>query len=70
LYLARQVLPEESKDLYVAYLDATCRPHGYLVLDLSQDTDDRLRFWTNIFPSEYPPVIYANVGHEKHKVEL
>jgi hypothetical protein len=69
-YLARQVFPEDNNGLYKAYLDATQRPHGYLVLDLSQDTDDRLRFRTNIFPSEYPPVIYAAVGHEKDKIKL
>jgi hypothetical protein len=34
-YLARKVLPEDSKGLYKAYLDATLRPHGYLLLDLS-----------------------------------
>jgi hypothetical protein len=69
-YLARQVFPEDSDGLYKAYLDATQRPHGYLVLDLSQDTDDRLRVRTNIFPSEYPPVIYAAVEYQKDKVKL
>jgi hypothetical protein len=39
-YLARQLFPEDSDGLYKAYLDATQRPHGYLLLDLSQDTDD------------------------------
>jgi hypothetical protein len=33
-YLARQVFPEDSDGLYKAYLYATQRPHGYLVLDL------------------------------------
>jgi hypothetical protein len=64
MFLARQVLPEDSKGLYQAYLDATQRPHGYLVLDLAQDTDNRLRFRTNIFPLEYPPAVYAEVGNE------
>jgi hypothetical protein len=61
------VFPEDSDGLDKAYLDATQRPDGYLVLDLSQDTDDRLRFRTNIFTSEYPPVIYAAVGYKKIK---
>ena len=51
IFLARQVYPENSASLYKAYLDATQRPHGYLLLDLSQDTDDRLRFRTDIFPT-------------------
>jgi hypothetical protein len=69
-YLARQVFPEDSDGLYKAYLDATQLPHGYLVLDLSQDTDDRLRFQTNIYPTEYPPLIYAAVGYEKDKIKF
>jgi len=54
MYLANQVYPEDCSVLYNAYLDATHRPHGYLILDLTQDTGDGLRFRTNIFPEEYP----------------
>ena len=42
-YLARQVYPENSAGLYKVYLEATEKPHGYLVLDFAQYTDDRLR---------------------------
>jgi hypothetical protein len=59
-HLARQVYPENSSSLYKAYLDATQRPHGYFFLDLSQDSDDRRQFRNNVFPSEYPPIIYAS----------
>jgi len=41
-----------------------------MILDFAQDTDDRLRFRTNVFPSEYPPIIYARVNDEAHKTEL
>jgi hypothetical protein len=68
--LVRQVFPEDGDGLDKAYLDAPQLPHGYLVLNFSQDTDDRLRFRTNILPSEYPPVIYAAVGYEKHKIKF
>jgi hypothetical protein len=68
-YLARLVYPEDSNGLYENYLDLTRRPHGYLLLDLALDTGDRLRFRTNIFPSEFS-VMYAPVGYEKDKVEL
>ena len=51
LYLA-QVYPEDSEGLYRAYLDATEEPHGYILLDLSQDTEDRLRFRSLIYPDE------------------
>jgi hypothetical protein len=58
--LARQVYPEGINGLYESYLDATQMPHGYLLLDLAQDTDDCLRFRTHIFPSEVT-VVYAPV---------
>ena len=51
-YLARQVHPEDSDSLYKAYLDATERPHGYLILDFAQDTitcdNEPTSFRTNI----------------------
>jgi len=69
--LARQVQPDGPNQLYKAYLKATKRTHGYLVLDLSQDTDDRLRFRTHIFPDEYPPIFYVDVtGDKTDKIEL
>ena len=63
-HLARQVYPEDSGGLYGAYLDAAAKPHGYLVLDLSQDADDLLRFRTNIFPKELSPIIYTPLTDE------
>ena len=41
-----------------------------MVLDLAQDTDDRLRFRTCIFPDEYPPTFYVDVNYETNKIEL
>jgi len=70
MYLAHQVYPEDSLGLYNAYLDAKLTPQGYLILDLTQDTDDGLRFRTNIFPEEYPPVVYSDVVDESCSVEL
>jgi len=49
-HLARQVLLHDSKVLSDAYLHATKAPHGYMVLDLSQDMNDSLRFRTCVFP--------------------
>ena len=37
LFLTRQVYPEDNNSLYSAYLDATEKAHGYLMLELSQD---------------------------------
>ena len=69
-YLAREVHPEDSDSLYKSYLEATERAHGYLILDFTQDTDDRLRYRTNVFPDEYPPIIYmpTKKGDESDKI--
>jgi hypothetical protein len=69
LDLVRQVRPEVPKELYKAYLKAPKIPHGYLVLDLAQDTDDRLRFRTCIFTDECP-TFYVDVSDETDKIEL
>jgi len=69
MFLARQVYAENSASLYKYYLDATQRPHGYLILDLSQDTDDRLRFRTDIFPAEQTNV-YSPISDESSEIEL
>jgi len=69
-FLARQVYPEQSQSLYKSYRDATKRPHGYFILDFAQDTDDRLRFRTNVFPDEVPPIVYAPIKDETHTVPL
>jgi len=64
--------PEDSDSLYKSYLEATERAHGYLILDFAQDTDERLRYRTNVFPNEYPPIIYmlTKKGDEADKIEL
>ena len=70
VYLARQVLPEASASVCEAYREATQNPYGYMILDFAQDTDDRLRHRTNVFPSEYP-IIFARVNDdEARKIQL
>ena len=49
--LARQVSPSNVKFVIEAFEDATKQPHGYLLFDLKPETDERLRFRTNILPS-------------------
>ena len=50
--LARQMFPKRHQFLIEAYQDATSQPHGYLFIDLHQNTVDHLRFRTCIFPGE------------------
>jgi len=55
--------------MYEAYLNATKQPHGYLLLDLSQVTDDSLRLRTNIFATEQT-IVYSPIDDEASEIEL
>jgi len=71
MYLASQVYPENSLGLHNAYLDATQEPYGYLLLDMSQNTNGGLGFRTHTFPDEIPPLtIYSYIGDEASEDEL
>ena len=71
MYLASQVYPEDSLCLYNAYLDATQEPYVYLLLDITQNTNDVLRFRTHINLDEIPPLtVYSYVGDEASEDEL
>ena len=49
MYLARQLFPESPKFVVDAYNQATSKPHGYIFVDLKQDTEDRFRIKGDIF---------------------
>ncbi len=51
--LSYQMYPQNSKFLVDSFADATSEPYGYLVLDLRQETDDRLRVKKRIFTKDY-----------------
>ena len=65
--MARHVQLHDSKGLSEEYLHATVAPHGYLVLDLSQDTDDSVGFRNCNLPKEAPPLFYVDIGNEMHE---
>jgi len=58
-HLSRQVCPENPLFLQDAFADATSTPHGYLLLDLKQDTPEDYRFRTCIFPSDNVNYVYV-----------
>ena len=71
MFLTRQVYPENSTIPYKSYLNAAERPYGYIVLDLSQDSNDNLRFRTNVFPTDpSPPIVYAPIEDEGSEIKL
>lgn len=51
-FLSTQIFPGSPKYLPDAFRQATERPHGYLVIDLTQKTDTDKRVLTNIFPHQ------------------
>ena len=55
--LAQQMEPRNSTFVRDSFLDATEKPHGYLVFDLRQDTPEDLRLITNVH--EDNPIVYA-----------
>lgn len=63
-HLAHQLSPEEPLFVQQAYLDATSKPHGYLLVDLKQSTPENLRYRTNIFPHEaLHQTVYVSVNN-------
>jgi hypothetical protein len=50
--LAHQMYPQWTEYFLEAYAAATAQPHGYLVIDMKQETPDILRLRSHIFPGE------------------
>lgn len=50
--LGRQLFPGRSNVLTESYTDATSEPYGYLVVDLSTNSDDTYRLRTHVFTGE------------------
>ena len=44
--------PRRTQFFLEAFARATARPHGYMVIDMKQDTPDILRLRSSIFPGE------------------
>jgi len=57
-YLARQVYPDFPDFIVEAYRDATSIPHGYLLFDFKQSTDDKYRIRSRVLPNERPCIVY------------
>jgi hypothetical protein len=79
--LARQVDPGRVQEFMRSYEDATSRPHGYLMLDLTPTTSYQDRLKTNIVPGEIakfiqkqsylqPPLLNAIYDAEQRMKEI
>ena len=59
-HLARQVSPSNYHFIINSYADATLKnAYSYFLIDLNQETDEHLRYRTNIFPQEEPHIAYV-----------
>ena len=58
--LSSQLYEKKSKFLVEAFEDASLASHGYLFIDLKQNTEENLRVRSNIFSeSGWPPIVYT-----------
>ena len=60
-HLANQMYPSNTGLMQEAFRDATSQAHGYLLVDLKQQTPDHLRLRTHIFPGERQVVYVPKV---------
>lgn len=67
-FLARQIYPENAKDLVRIYKEITFSPHNYLLIDLTQAINDNLRFRTDIFNKFYC-TIYCKINKNELQAE-
>lgn len=58
-HFGRQLYPENSKFIQEAYNDATSKPHGYLLIDLKQQTEETCRVRSCIFPDDEINYVYV-----------
>lgn len=58
-YLCRQIYPENSRNLTDIYKSATEKPYSYLLIDLTQTTNDLIRFRSDIF-NPHGCICYSN----------
>lgn len=75
LHLAKQIYPENSRELVKIYKDITQRPYSYLLVDLTQGINEILRFRTDIFKKSFltcycsPDGIRNNHGVESETIK-
>lgn len=62
--LARQVSPPNSKRIVAAYHEVTREPHQCLLIDMTQQCPERLRFRSHYLPREFPMRVWASGGTE------
>lgn len=68
--LARQMYDRDSLAMEQAFSMATATPHGYLLVDLKQDTADHLRLRSKIIPGEAMEIYASRKLFKGDHIEL
>lgn len=55
---ASQLMPSHAKAIVDIYEKCTAKPYGYLCVNVSQTSNEKFKFRTNIFPCDFP---YQNI---------
>jgi hypothetical protein len=64
--LGRQICPDNIKFFQESYVDSCREPHSYMLLDMTQSTDEDLRFRSKIFADDKDgPVVYVKINKNK-----
>ena len=58
-YLAQQIMPNNTQFVLKTFDNALKSAYSYLIIDLHQQTNDNIRYRTNIFPHEKPLTVYV-----------
>lgn len=66
-HLARQIYPENSRELGRVYNEVMQTPHAYFIIDLTQGCNELLRFRTDIFNQKYLAICFTNL--DQHAIE-
>lgn len=62
--LARQVAPKDYKWMVEAYHEISKQPHSCLLLDMTQNCPEHLRYRSHYLPSELPMRVWRPKGEE------
>ena len=58
--LAKQAFPGDVKMVQDAYRDSTRSPHSYILVDLTQNADEKIRLVGNFASNTQPMTVYTS----------
>lgn len=68
-FLARQIGQKNAKEIIRVYNEVTRQPHGYLVIDFTQDCNELLRYRTDIFNQFHSAIVYSDLTQKDDRTK-